>query len=82
VTQTTGEPGRLCTKGSTLHLTASAAITLQNRLLQPMQRLERGELGQPVSWNAALDFAAGQVLQSSWTRMAPMRSAFISRASC
>ena len=27
--------GRLCTKGSTLHLTASAAVTLQTRLLQP-----------------------------------------------
>ena len=27
--------GRLCTKGSTLHLTASSPITLQTRLLQP-----------------------------------------------
>jgi assimilatory nitrate reductase catalytic subunit len=31
--------GRLCTKGSTLHLTASAAHHTQTRLLQPMQRL-------------------------------------------
>ena len=27
--------GRLCTKGSTLHLTATSAITQQTRLLQP-----------------------------------------------
>ena len=30
--------GRLCTKGATLHLTASAAVTRQTRLLQPMRR--------------------------------------------
>jgi anaerobic selenocysteine-containing dehydrogenase len=30
--------GRLCTKGSTLHLTASAAVTRQTRLLHPMRR--------------------------------------------
>jgi assimilatory nitrate reductase catalytic subunit len=55
--------GRLCTKGSTLHLTASAAITQQNRLLQPLRRLERGGSVQPVSWNEAMDFAAGQLLR-------------------
>ena len=55
--------GRLCTKGSTLHLTASAAITQQNRLLQPLRRLERGGSTQPVSWHEALDFAAGQMLR-------------------
>ncbi|OGB33935.1 MAG: nitrate reductase [Burkholderiales bacterium RIFCSPLOWO2_12_FULL_61_40] len=50
--------GRLCTKGSTLHLTASAAVTRQARLLQPMQRFARGEAAQPVSWDAALDHAS------------------------
>ncbi|MEO7105050.1 MAG: molybdopterin-dependent oxidoreductase [Rhodoferax sp.] len=50
--------GRLCTKGSTLHLTATAAITQQTRLLQPMRREHRGQSAKPVSWNAALDFAA------------------------
>lgn len=55
--------GRLCTKGSTLHLTASADITRQNRLLQPLRRLERGGSPLPVSWNEALDFAAGQILR-------------------
>ena len=34
--------GRLCSKGSTLHLTASAPVTLQTRLLQPMRRMARG----------------------------------------
>ena len=55
--------GRLCTKGATLHLTASAAIAQQNRLLQPLRRLERGGTALPVSWNEALDFAAGQLLR-------------------
>ena len=44
--------GRLCTKGQTLHLTASEPITLHARLRTP--RLH----GQAVSWNQALDTAA------------------------
>ncbi len=50
--------GRLCTKGSTLHLTASAPITLQTRLLQPMRREHRGEAPKAIGWDTALDFAA------------------------
>ncbi len=50
--------GRLCTKGSTLHLTASAAITQQTRLLQPLQRFSRNTAPQPVSWDAALTHAS------------------------
>ena len=50
--------GRLCTKGSTLHLTASSAVTQQTRLLQPKRRMVRGEKPQAVGWDAALDFAA------------------------
>ncbi len=50
--------GRLCTKGSTLHYTAAPAITRQARLLQPMRRAQRGQEPQPVTWDAALDFAA------------------------
>ena len=49
--------GRLCTKGSTLHLTASATVTLQTRLLQPMRRNHRKEKPQAVSWDQALGFA-------------------------
>jgi len=50
--------GRLCTKGSTLHLTATPAINRQARLLQPQRRWRRGEAPRPVDWDAALDFAA------------------------
>jgi assimilatory nitrate reductase catalytic subunit len=50
--------GRLCTKGATLHLTASPAVTMSTRLLQPLQRLARGSTPQPIGWDAALDLAA------------------------
>jgi assimilatory nitrate reductase catalytic subunit len=40
--------GRLCSKGATLHLTATPAVTRQTRLLQPMRRFERGET--PWAW--------------------------------
>ncbi|WP_225781623.1 nitrate reductase [Xenophilus sp. Marseille-Q4582] len=50
--------GRLCTKGSTLHLTATAEVTRQTRLLQPMQRQSRGGAAQPIRWNDALTLAA------------------------
>ncbi|HWH85030.1 MAG TPA: molybdopterin-dependent oxidoreductase, partial [Burkholderiaceae bacterium] len=52
--------GRLCTKGSTLHLTAAAAVTRQTRLLQPLRRLQRGAAPQPIGWDDALDLAAAR----------------------
>ena len=52
--------GKLCTKGSTLHLTATPAITRQTRLLQPMQRLRRGHAPVALGWDAALDRVAGE----------------------
>ncbi|RYF29871.1 MAG: nitrate reductase, partial [Comamonadaceae bacterium] len=55
--------GRLCTKGSTLHLTASAEVTMQTRLLQPMQRVERGQAPQATTWNTALNTAADKFAQ-------------------
>jgi assimilatory nitrate reductase catalytic subunit len=64
VTGVRGDPehpanfGRLCTKGSTLHLTASADVTQQARLLHPMRRAQRGEAPYRVTWDSALDFAA------------------------
>lgn len=64
VTGVRGDPqhpanfGRLCTKGSTLHLTATPAITRQTRLLQPMRREHRGSAPKAIGWDAALDFAA------------------------
>ena len=49
--------GRLCTKGSTLHLTASAPVTQQTRLLYPMQRDSRQAAPRRISWDSALDTA-------------------------
>ena len=46
--------GRLCSKGSTLHLTASAPVTLQTRLLQPLQRLTRGAAPTALAWDTAM----------------------------
>ena len=55
--------GRLCTKGSTLALTASAAVTRQTRLLYPMRREHRHEAPRQVSWDNALGFAAESFAQ-------------------
>ncbi len=69
VTGVRGDPlhpanfGRLCTKGSTLHLTASDAITQQARLLQPLRREHRHAAPRPVTWDAALDFATESLTQ-------------------
>jgi assimilatory nitrate reductase catalytic subunit len=52
--------GRLCTKGSTLHLTASVDITAQTRLLHPMQRSQRQMSAQRISWDSALDTATSR----------------------
>jgi assimilatory nitrate reductase catalytic subunit len=56
--------GRLCSKGATLHLTATPTVTLHTRLLQPMQRLARGQAPQPIAWDAALDLAAGRIAET------------------
>ncbi|MDE2399165.1 MAG: nitrate reductase, partial [Burkholderiales bacterium] len=53
--------GRLCSKGSTLHLTAAEPVTRQTRLLQPMRRFERGAAPQAVGWEPALDEAADRL---------------------
>ena len=49
--------GRLCTKGSTLHLTASPLVMQQTRLVQPMRRSHRDATPQVVTWDSAMDFA-------------------------
>ena len=53
--------GRLCTKGSTLHLTAAPHLAAQTRLLRPMQRRARGEAPEPISWDSALDTLAARL---------------------
>ncbi|WP_236961357.1 nitrate reductase [Hydrogenophaga sp. SL48] len=49
--------GKLCTKGTTLHLTATPELTRQTRLLQPLQRLARKAAPTPLDWDAALSLA-------------------------
>ena len=49
--------GRLCSKGASLHHTASHTVTLQTRLLQPLQRATRDAAPQAIGWDAALDLA-------------------------
>ncbi len=46
--------GRLCSKGQNLALTASASVTQQQRLLQPLRRLERSGPALPVAWDVAM----------------------------
>ncbi len=53
--------GRLCSKGSTLHLTATVSVTRQTRLLQPMRRATRGEAPVAVGWEPALNEAADRL---------------------
>lgn len=50
--------GRLCTKGSTLHLTADPVLQRQARALHPELRVARGETRERVSWDMAMDFIA------------------------
>ncbi len=52
--------GRLCSKGQSLHLTATAEVTAQVRALHPMRRAQRGGSPARVSWDAALDEVAGR----------------------
>jgi len=56
--------GRLCTKGSTLHLTAAAPVTRATRLLQPLQRLARGTAPRPIAWDDAYTLAADRFAQT------------------
>jgi assimilatory nitrate reductase catalytic subunit len=50
--------GRLCSKGATLHLTATPAVTRQTRLLQPMRRFARSEAPRAIAWDDALGTAS------------------------
>jgi assimilatory nitrate reductase catalytic subunit len=50
--------GRLCTKGSTLHLTARPALQQQARALYPEMRLARADVRERATWDETLDFIA------------------------
>lgn len=55
--------GRLCTKGSTLHLSAQESIYDQVRGRHPEQRQHRDEVRQPVSWAEAAETVAQRLAQ-------------------
>jgi len=52
--------GRLCSKGSTLHLTASQAVNAQTRLLYPMLRESRATQQERTTWDTALSHASSR----------------------
>ena len=56
--------GRLCTKGSTLHLTAAPHVAAQTRLLHPMRRHARGAPPRRIGWDEALDDVAGRIVDT------------------
>ena len=56
--------GRLCTKGSTLHLTAAPHVAAQARLLQPMRRTRRGATPEAIGWDAALDTLSTRIVDT------------------
>ena len=53
--------GRLCSKGSTLHLTADPTVYAQARALQPELRRHRTDPRQACSWGDALDLVANRL---------------------
>ncbi|MCB1973409.1 MAG: molybdopterin-dependent oxidoreductase, partial [Burkholderiaceae bacterium] len=57
--------GRLCSKGASLHHTASHTVTLQTRLLQPLQRATRDAAPQAIGWDKALDLATERFARTS-----------------
>jgi assimilatory nitrate reductase catalytic subunit len=56
--------GRLCTKGSTLHLTARPALQQQARALYPEMRLARTGLRERATWDDTLDFVARKFIST------------------
>jgi len=45
--------GRLCTKGTNLHLTATPVVIQHQRLREPQRRAARGAQPQAISWDSA-----------------------------
>src|SRR5690606_36630953 len=50
--------GRLCTKGSSLHLSAKPALYRQSRALHPEMRTRRDQPRQQASWDETLTYVA------------------------
>ncbi len=68
ITAVRGDPdhpanfGRLCTKGSTLHLTMQPALQQQVRLLQPQLRRTRDSARQQASWDDVEQHVADKIV--------------------
>jgi assimilatory nitrate reductase catalytic subunit len=45
--------GRLCTKGTNLHLTATPVVIQHQRLREPMKRAARGQAAEVIGWDQA-----------------------------
>ncbi|MBS1132378.1 MAG: assimilatory nitrate reductase alpha subunit apoprotein [Proteobacteria bacterium] len=60
--------GRLCTKGATLNQTVNPTYRLQF----PEKRLVRGQGGQRLSWELALDEAAERTVLTPWPSTFPV----------
>ena len=56
--------GRLCTKGSTLHLTAAPHVAAQARLLQPLRRDRRGATPRAIGWDEANALLADRLVDT------------------
>ncbi len=67
ITAVRGDPdhpanfGRLCTKGSTLHLTMQPVLQQQARLLQPQLRRTRDDRRAPASWDEVEQHVADKI---------------------
>ncbi len=67
VTAVRGDPdhpanfGRLCTKGSTLHLTMQPALQQQARLLEPQLRRSRDDARRAASWDEVEQHVADKI---------------------
>lgn len=55
--------GKLCSKGSSLHLSAKPVLQQQARVLQPQIRLRREDKLQDCSWENASDYVSTQIAQ-------------------
>jgi assimilatory nitrate reductase catalytic subunit len=56
--------GKLCSKGTTLHLTARKVVQLQTRLLTPQLRTARDAPLQTVDWPAATQHVAQKIMHT------------------
>ncbi|MGV3740840.1 MAG: molybdopterin-dependent oxidoreductase [Burkholderiaceae bacterium] len=56
--------GRLCTKGSTLHLTANPLLQQQARAFYPEMRSDRNAKRTRASWDETLDFIARKFINT------------------